>query len=111
MITFVPMEEIHEMEKWEGADLNKAKVRLAYEVTKLVHGEAEAEKAKATAEGIFGGAGGGEMPTTELAIADVADETQLLDLMVTAKLGGKSVAVASADKELERAKLLSTQIV
>lgn len=86
MITFVPMEEIHEMEKWEGADLNKAKVRLAYEVTKLVHGEAEAEKAKATAEGIFGGAGGGEMPTTELAIADVADETQLLDLMVAAKL-------------------------
>ncbi len=86
MITFVPMEEIYEMEKWEGADLNKAKVRLAYEVTKLVHGEAEAEKAKATAEGIFGGAGGGEMPTTELSAAEVADETQLLDLMVTAKL-------------------------
>jgi len=86
MITFVPMEEIYEMEKWEGADLNKAKVRLAYEVTKLVHGEAEAEKAKATAEGIFGGASGGEMPTTEIAMADLADETQLLDLMITAKL-------------------------
>ncbi len=86
MITFVPMEEIYEMEKWEGADLNKAKVRLAYEVTKLVHGEEEANKAKATAEGIFGGAGGGEMPTTEIAVSDLADETQLLDLMVTAKL-------------------------
>ena len=85
MITFVPMEEIYEMEKWEGADLNKAKVRLAYEVTKLVHGEAEAEKAKAMAEGIFGGAGG-DMPTTEIALSDLADETQLLDLMVTAKL-------------------------
>ena len=86
MITFVPMEEIYEMEKWEGADLNRAKVRLAYEVTKLVHGEEAANKAKAMAEGIFGGAGGGEMPTTEIAAADLTDETQLLDLMVTAKL-------------------------
>ncbi len=84
MITFVPMEEIHEMEKWEGAELNKAKVRLAYEVTKLVHGEAEAEKAKATAEGIFAGGASGDMPTTELDSAD--DETLLLDLMLTAKL-------------------------
>ena len=86
MITFVPMEEIYEMEKWEGAELNKAKVRLAYEVTKLVHGEQEAEKAKATAEGIFGGGAAGEMPTTEIAISDLADETALLDLMLTAKL-------------------------
>ena len=84
MITFVPMEEIYEMEKWEGADLNKAKVRLAYEVTKLVHGEAEADKAKSMAEGIFGGGAGGEMPTTELDSAD--DETALLDIMLTAKL-------------------------
>ncbi len=86
MITFVPMEEIYEMEKWEGADLNRAKVRLAYEVTKLVHGEEEANKAKTMAEGIFGGGAGGEMPTTEIAETDLADETQLLDLMVTAKL-------------------------
>ena len=84
MITFVPMEEIYEMEKWEGAELNKAKVRLAYEVTKLVHGEAEAEKAKATAEGIFAGGASGDMPTTELDSAE--DETLLLDLMLTAKL-------------------------
>ena len=86
MITFVPMEEIYEMEKWEGADLNKAKVRLAYEVTKLVHGEEEANKAKATAEGIFGGGAAGDMPTTELAAADIEDETALLDLMLAAKL-------------------------
>jgi len=84
MITFVPMEEIYEMEKWEGAELNKAKVRLAYEVTKLVHGEAEAEKAKATAEGIFAGGASSDMPTTELDSAE--DETLLLDLMLTAKL-------------------------
>ena len=84
MITFVPMEEIYEMEKWEGAELNKAKVRLAYEVTKLVHGAEEADKAKAMAEGIFGGSAGGEMPTTELDSAE--EETLLLDLMLTAKL-------------------------
>lgn len=86
MVTFVPMEEIREMEKWEGAELNKAKARLAFEITKLVHGEEEATKAKATAEGIFGGGVGGEMPTTELALAELADETGLLDIMLAAKL-------------------------
>ncbi|MGN0183406.1 MAG: tyrosine--tRNA ligase [Candidatus Ornithomonoglobus sp.] len=70
MLTFVPMDEIRQMEKWEGADLNKAKRILAYEVTKLVHGEAEAEKAKATAEAVFAGGGvSDDMPTT--VIADV----------------------------------------
>ncbi len=65
LLTFIPMDEIREMEKWEGAELNKAKRILAYEVTKLVHGEAEAEKAKATAEAVFGGGGVSEdMPTT-----------------------------------------------
>lgn len=65
LLTFIPMDEIREMEKWEGAELNKAKRILAYEVTKLVHGEAEAEKATATAEAVFGGGGVSEdMPTT-----------------------------------------------
>ncbi len=65
LLTFIPMDEIREMEKWEGAELNKAKRILAYEVTKLVHGEAEAEKAKATAEAVFRGGGVSEdMPTT-----------------------------------------------
>ncbi|MBQ4086795.1 MAG: tyrosine--tRNA ligase [Clostridia bacterium] len=86
MVTFVPMDEIREMEKWEGADLNRAKVRLAYEVTKLVHGEEEAEKAKKTAESIFAGGAGGDMPSTELAAADLADEAQLLDIMLAVKL-------------------------
>ncbi len=86
MVTFVPMDEIREMEKWEGADLNRAKVRLAYEVTKLVHGEEEAEKAKKTAESIFAGGAGGEMPSTELAAEDLADEAQLLDIMLAVKL-------------------------
>lgn len=87
MVTFVPMDEISEMETWEGAELNKAKARLAFEVTKLVHGEAEALKAKQTAEGIFGGAGSaGDMPSTELSLSELADETSLLDIMVAAKL-------------------------
>ncbi len=86
MVTFVPMDEIREMEKWEGAELNKAKARLAFEVTKLVHGEEEALKAKQTAEGIFGGGGSATMPSTELSLSDLEDETSLLDIMLSAKL-------------------------
>ena len=80
LLTFVPMDEIREMEKWEGAELNKAKRILAYEVTKLVHGEEEAEKAKATAEAVFGKGGVSEdMPTT--VIPDVAG-MGVLDMLV-----------------------------
>ena len=67
MLTFLPLEQIDEMDKWEGSQLNTAKEILAYELTKLVHGEAEAEKAQETARGLFSGAGSAEhMPTTEL---------------------------------------------
>lgn len=65
LLTFIPMEEIHKMEKWEGAELNQAKRILAYEVTKLVHGEEEANKCKAAAEALFAKGGISEdMPTT-----------------------------------------------
>ncbi len=65
LLTFVPMDEIAKMEKWEGKELNEAKKVLAYEVTKLVHGEEEAEKAKRTAEEVFTKGGVSEdMPTT-----------------------------------------------
>mgnify|MGYP000774831967 FL=1 len=57
MLTFLPLEQIREMESWEGAQLNKAKEILAYELTKLVHGEEEAEKALAAAKELFGGKG------------------------------------------------------
>ncbi len=86
MVTFVPMNEIREMETWEGAALNQAKARLAFEVTKLVHGEDEAAKAKQTAESIFAGGVGGDMPSTELNAAELSDETSLLDIMLAAKL-------------------------
>ena len=67
MLTFLPLEEIDKMDKWEGSQLNEAKEILAYELTKLVHGEEEAEKAKAASRALFAGAGDTEhMPTTEL---------------------------------------------
>ena len=67
MLTFLPLEEIDAMDKWEGSQLNRAKEILAYELTKLVHGEEEAVKAQETARGLFSGAGSAEhMPSTEL---------------------------------------------
>ncbi len=82
LITFIPMEEIHEMEKWEGKELNQAKKRLAYEVTKLVHGEEEAKKAQAAAEAIFANGGvSADMPTTEINFADYEGKS-VLDMLV-----------------------------
>ncbi len=67
MLTFLPLEEINKMNDWEGAQLNEAKEILAYELTKLVHGEEEADKAKAASRALFAGNGNTEnMPTTEL---------------------------------------------
>jgi tyrosyl-tRNA synthetase len=84
LVTFVPMEEIREMEKWEGQELNKAKKRLAYEVTKLVHGEEEADKAQTAAEAVFGaGAVSENMPSS--VVADAVG-TGLLDVLVSVKL-------------------------
>ena len=74
MLTFLPLEQINEMDSWEGSQLNQAKEILAYELTKMVHGEDEAEKAQAAARALFGGGGNKEnMPATELAAADFAD--------------------------------------
>lgn len=86
LITFVPMEEINEMAKWEGQQLNEAKRRLAYEVTKLVHGEEEAKKAQSAAEAVFGGGSdNSNMPTTAIT-KDEAKEINILDLMLKAGL-------------------------
>ena len=80
MLTFVPMDEIRAMEAWEGAQLNEAKRILAYEVTKLVHGEEEAEKAKAAALAIFGQGGvSADMPTKE--IEGFSGEMNVLDVL------------------------------
>ena len=79
LLTFLPMEQVRELGKLEGSAINEAKKVLAYEVTKLIHGEEEAEKAKAAAESLFGGAGASaNMPTTEVTEADLAEENRLL---------------------------------
>ena len=85
MLTFVPIEEIEEMEKhMEGADYNKAKELLAYELTKLVHGKEEADKADAAAKAIFAGGGNSDdMPSTTIAAADLTDgKIGILTLLV-----------------------------
>ena len=66
LLTFLPMEQIEEMNSWEGSQLNQAKEILAYDLTKLVHGEEEAEKAQAAAKALFGGGASAEIPTSEL---------------------------------------------
>ena len=83
MLTFLPLDEIKSMEKWEGSALNKAKEILAYELTKLVHGEEEAKKALDTAREVFGGAGSSEnMPTFEYE----GESIGILDAMTLCKL-------------------------
>ena len=85
MLTFLPLEEIEKMASWEGAELNRAKEILAYELTSLVHGKEEADKAQEAAKALF--AGGGDdsnMPTTTLSLD--GDEISLIDVLVETKL-------------------------
>ena len=88
MLTFLPLEQIDEMDKWEGSQLNKAKEILAYELTKLVHGEEEAEKAQAAAKALFaGGSDDSDMPTTEIQEEQLTDgKIAILDLMLACGL-------------------------
>ena len=92
MLTFLPLEQIDEMDHWQGEQLNQAKEILAFELTKMVHGEAEAEKAQATARGLFGGAADHEnMPATALDASLVKDGgVGLLTAMVAAGLCGSN---------------------
>ena len=89
LLTFLPLEEIQEMEKWEGSQLNKAKEILAFQLTELVHGTEEAKKAEASAKALFaGGADTEHMPTTELAAEDFDEEgnIDLISLLVKSAL-------------------------
>ena len=102
MLTFLPLEQIDEMGTWKDAKINEAKEILAFELTKLVHGEEEAQKAQAAAKALFmGGAGDEEhMPTTEITADQLTDgQIGILNLMVACKL-------ASSNKE---ARTLVTQ--
>ena len=88
MLTFLPLEEIEAMDAWEGSQLNQAKDILAYELTKLVHGEEEADKARAAAKALFaGGSDDANMPTTEITADQLTDgKIAILDLMMACKL-------------------------
>jgi tyrosyl-tRNA synthetase len=84
MLTFLPLEQIWEMEKWPDNRINEKKEILAYELTALVHGQQEADKAQASARAMFGGSGeGAELPTTELTASDLTDGAiGILDVLV-----------------------------
>ena len=88
LLTFLPLEEIDEMAKWEGSELNKAKEILAYQLTELVHGEEEAKKAQEGARALFSGADTSHMPTTELSEEDFDEEEKidLITLLIKAEL-------------------------
>ena len=92
MLTDVSLEEIAEMETWQGEELNKAKTVLAYELTKLVHGEEEAERAQKTAQGLFSAGGDlSNMPTTELTTDQFVDGSiTAVKLLTTAKLAASN---------------------
>ena len=92
MLTFLPLEQIDEMDSWKDAQLNTAKEILAYELTKLVHGEEEAEKAKAAAKALFmGGGDDANMPTTEITAEQLTDgKIGILNLMVACKLAASN---------------------
>lgn len=87
MLTFLPLDQIKEMESWEGSELNKAKEILAYELTNLVHGEDEAKKADAAAKAMFANGGiSGDIPTTTYPKAELDEGKDILTLLVDAEL-------------------------
>ena len=97
MLTFLPLEQIDEMDKWEGSQLNEAKEILAYELTMLVHGEEEAKKAKEGARALFSGANTEQMPVTELSDADFGEDGNIGVLTLLVKAG-----LASSNGEARR---------
>lgn len=88
MLTFLPLEQINEMDAWEGSQLNTAKEILAYELTKLIHGEAEAEKAKQASHALFGaGTDDANMPSTEISVEQMQDGSiNIVDLLAACGL-------------------------
>jgi len=105
MLTFLPIEEINEMDKWEGAQLNKAKEILGYELTKMVHGEEEANKALEASRAVFANGGvSADMPTTELTPDNFVDGSILVsDLLV---LGGLAPSKGEAKRLIQQGGIL-----
>ena len=101
MLTFLPVEEIEKMNDWEGSQLNEAKDILAYELTKLVHGEDEAEKARTASKQLFGGGGNAaDMPTVELSSDDMQDGA--IDILSLLVKGGLCASRNEARRAVEQ---------
>ena len=100
MLTFLPLEQIDEMDKWEGSQLNQAKEILAYELTSLVHGEEEAKKAQESARAFFAGGAAAEMPTAELSDADLSDGS--IDLLSIVQKSGLCASRSEARRNVEQ---------
>ena len=101
MLTFLPLEQIEEMDKWEGSQLNRAKEILAYELTALVHGEEEAKAAEASSKALFGGRGDDEnMPLTEITINDLSDG--VIDIMTALVKTGLWASKSEARRNIQQ---------
>ena len=100
MLTFLPLEQIDEMDKWQGAELNKAKEILAFELTKLVHGEEEAKKAEESAKALFSGAGTLEMPTVTITEGDLRDGK--IDILGILTVSGLTPSRSDARRAVEQ---------
>ena len=101
MLTFLPLEQIDEMSRWEGSQLNRAKEILAYELTSLVHGEEEAKKAEASAKALFAGGGSNEnMPTTEITESELSDGA--MDIMTVLVRSGLCASKSEARRNIQQ---------
>lgn len=100
MLTFLPLEEIKKMDSWEGSQLNEAKEILAFELTKMVHGEEEAIKAKESARALFSSGNAADMPTAELAEADFTEET--IDILTMLMKSGLVPSKSEARRAVEQ---------
>ena len=101
MLTFLPLEQIEEMDKWEGSQLNRAKEILAYELTALVHGEEEAKAAEASSKALFGGRGDDEnMPMTEITINNLSDG--VIDIMTALVKTGLCASKSEARRNIQQ---------
>ncbi|WP_313184224.1 tyrosine--tRNA ligase [Lacrimispora sp.] len=100
MLTFLPIEQINEMDSWEGSQLNEAKEILAYELTNLVHGEEEAKRARESARALFTGGNAADMPTCELEEADFTDGN--IDILAILQKSGLAPTRSEARRNVEQ---------
>lgn len=100
MLTFLPLEQIDEMDRWEGSQLNQAKEILAFELTKMIHGEEEAARAQESARALFTGGNAAEMPTCELQDGDFLNGS--IDILGVLAASGLTASRSEARRAVEQ---------